>query len=73
MTTPHDSAPGGYEKSDVRPKAILISGVVLAVVTILVFVHVHREVRADSAPLGIDNSRLLQPARGFPGPLNRPG
>jgi len=45
MTTPQGSAPGGYEKSDVRPKPILISGVILAVVTILVFVTAYGMMR----------------------------
>ena len=45
MTTPHGSAPGGYEKSDVRPKPILISGVILALVTILVFVAAYGMMR----------------------------
>jgi hypothetical protein len=45
MTTPHGSAPGGYEKSDVRPRPILISGVILAVVTILVFLTAYCMIR----------------------------
>jgi hypothetical protein len=45
MTTPHGSTPGGYEKSDARPKPILISGVILAVVMILVFVTAYGMMR----------------------------
>jgi len=35
MTTPHSSTPGGYEKSDLSPKAIGIFGVVLSAVVIV--------------------------------------
>ena len=35
MTTPHGAAPGGYEKSDLSPKAISIFGVVLSAVVIV--------------------------------------
>ena len=41
----HDPVPGGYEKSDVRPRPILISGGILAVVTILVFVAAYGMMR----------------------------
>jgi hypothetical protein len=39
MTSPHVSPePGGYEKSDLRPKPIVVFGVILTLVTILAFV-----------------------------------
>lgn len=38
MTVPHETpGAGGYEKSDLRPKPIVIFGVILTVVTILAF------------------------------------
>ncbi len=37
MTTPHAAPQGGYEKSDLRSKPIVIFGVVLAVVMVLAF------------------------------------
>lgn len=45
MTTPHGSTPGGYEKSDLRPKPILIFGVILSLVTILAFVATYGMIR----------------------------
>ena len=38
MTTPHGAPPGGYEKSDLRPKPIVLFGVILGVVMVLAFV-----------------------------------
>jgi hypothetical protein len=38
MTTPHGSSQGGYEKSDLRPKPIVIFGAILGVVMLLAFV-----------------------------------
>jgi hypothetical protein len=38
MMTPHGSTPGGYEKSDLSPKAISIFGVVLSAVVIVAMV-----------------------------------
>jgi hypothetical protein len=38
MTTPHGAPPRGYEKSDLRPRPIVVFGVVLAVVMVLAFV-----------------------------------
>ena len=35
MMTPHGSTPGGYEKSDLSPKAISMFGVVLSAVVIV--------------------------------------
>jgi len=45
MTTPHGSTPGGYEKSDLKPKPILIFGVILGLVTILAFVATYGMIR----------------------------
>lgn len=45
MTTPHSSTPGGYEKSDLKPKPILIFGVILSLVTILAFVATYGMIR----------------------------
>lgn len=60
MTTPHVPAdPGGYEKSDLRTKPIVLFGVLLAVVTILVFVASYGMIRF----LGWwDRARLETPA-----------
>jgi hypothetical protein len=44
MTTPHDS-PGGYEKSDLAPKPILLFGVILALVTVLAMAATYGLVR----------------------------
>jgi hypothetical protein len=38
MTTPHGDASGGYEKSDLSPKAISVFGMALAVVVILAMI-----------------------------------
>lgn len=38
MTIPHGAPPGGYEKSDLRPRPIVVFGAVLAVVMVLAFV-----------------------------------
>lgn len=38
MTTLHGASPGGYEKSDLRSKPIVIFGVILGVVVLLAFV-----------------------------------
>jgi hypothetical protein len=45
MTTPHGDAPGGYEKSDLKPKPILAFGVVLSLVTVLAFVATYGMIR----------------------------
>jgi len=45
MTTPHGSTPGGYEKSDLKPKPIVIFGVILSLVTILAFVATYGMIR----------------------------
>jgi hypothetical protein len=38
MTTPHGSSQGGYEKSDLQSKPIVIFGAILGVVMLLAFV-----------------------------------
>jgi hypothetical protein len=45
MTTPHGAAPGGYEKSDLRPRPILVFAVILALVTILALVATYGMIR----------------------------
>ena len=45
MTTPHGTAPGGYEKSDLKPKPIVIFGVILTLVTILALVASYGMIR----------------------------
>ncbi len=45
MTSPHGAAPGGYEKTDLRPKPIVVFGVVLSLVTVLALVATYGMVR----------------------------
>jgi hypothetical protein len=45
MTTPHGTAPGGYEKSDLKPKPILAFAVILTLVTILALVVTYGMIR----------------------------
>jgi hypothetical protein len=45
MTTPHGSTPGGYEKSDLKPKPIVIFGVILGLVVILTLVAAYGMIR----------------------------
>lgn len=45
MTTLHDAPQGGYEKSDLRPKPIVVFGVVLAVVMVLAFAATYGVIR----------------------------
>ena len=60
MTTPHLPAdPGGYEKSDLRTRPILVFAVLLAVVTILVFVASYGMIRFFG---WWDRARLETPA-----------
>jgi hypothetical protein len=46
MTAPHETpGSGGYEKSDLRPKPIVVFGVILTLVTILAFVATYGMIR----------------------------
>jgi hypothetical protein len=46
MTVPHETpGSGGYEKSDLRPKPIVVFGVILTLVTILAFVATYGMIR----------------------------
>lgn len=59
MTTPQGSPQGGYEKSDVRSKPIVIFGAILAAVMVLAFVATYGMIRV----LGWwDRPRLETPA-----------
>ncbi len=59
MTNPHGAAPGGYEKADLRPKPIVIFGVILSLVMVLALVGTYGMVRL----LGWwDRPRLETPA-----------
>lgn len=59
MTTPQGSPQGGYEKSDLRSKPIVIFGAILAAVMVLAFVATYGMIRV----LGWwDRPRLETPA-----------
>ena len=59
MTTPHDTPPGGYEKSDLRPKPIVVFGVILSLVMVLALLASYGMIRL----LGWwDRQRLETPA-----------
>ncbi len=59
MTTPHGAAPGGYEKSDLRPKPIVVFGAILSLVMVLALVATYGMIRL----LGWwDRPRLETPA-----------
>lgn len=46
MTVPHERpGSGGYEKSDLRPKPIVVFGVILTLVTVLAFVATYGMIR----------------------------